>query len=99
MLTVFIVTLSLYLFQNATQNSLELIDDPKAEAVDETAAKLGLCKVALLGIVLVIYVVVNFNSRLLITIIGAPKSSECGCFSLVFRWGGSLLTFSLRTPG
>uniref|UniRef100_A0A674MYC1 Nuclear protein localization protein 4 homolog n=1 Tax=Takifugu rubripes TaxID=31033 RepID=A0A674MYC1_TAKRU len=31
--------------QNATQNSLELIDDPKAAAVDEIAAKLGLCKV------------------------------------------------------
>lgn len=34
-------------FQNATQNSLELIDDPKAAAVDEIAAKLGLCKVGL----------------------------------------------------
>uniref|UniRef100_A0A8C9ZZ46 Nuclear protein localization protein 4 homolog n=1 Tax=Sander lucioperca TaxID=283035 RepID=A0A8C9ZZ46_SANLU len=31
--------------QNATQNSLELVDDPKAAAVDEIAAKLGLCKV------------------------------------------------------
>uniref|UniRef100_A0A3Q4ARA7 Nuclear protein localization protein 4 homolog n=1 Tax=Mola mola TaxID=94237 RepID=A0A3Q4ARA7_MOLML len=31
--------------QNATQNSLELIDDPKAAAVDEIAAKLGLYKV------------------------------------------------------
>lgn len=47
MSTVCMVTLSQYLFQNATQNSLELIDDPKAEAVDEIAAKLGLCKVAL----------------------------------------------------
>lgn len=44
---VFIAARSPYLFQNATQNSLELIDDPKAEAVDEIAAKLGLCKVAL----------------------------------------------------
>lgn len=32
-------------FQNATQNSLELLDDPKAAAVDEIAAKLGMCKV------------------------------------------------------
>uniref|UniRef100_A0A7N8X4R5 Nuclear protein localization protein 4 homolog n=1 Tax=Mastacembelus armatus TaxID=205130 RepID=A0A7N8X4R5_9TELE len=31
--------------QNATQNSLELVEDPKAAAVDEIAAKLGLCKV------------------------------------------------------
>uniref|UniRef100_A0AAQ5XLD4 Nuclear protein localization protein 4 homolog n=1 Tax=Amphiprion ocellaris TaxID=80972 RepID=A0AAQ5XLD4_AMPOC len=31
--------------QNATQNSLELLEDPKAAAVDEIAAKLGLCKV------------------------------------------------------
>uniref|UniRef100_A0AAX7TW01 NPL4 homolog, ubiquitin recognition factor n=1 Tax=Astatotilapia calliptera TaxID=8154 RepID=A0AAX7TW01_ASTCA len=31
--------------QNATQNSLELLDDPKAAAVDEIAAKLGMCKV------------------------------------------------------
>lgn len=35
------------MFQNATQNSLELLDDPKAAAVDEIAAKLGLCKVVL----------------------------------------------------
>lgn len=35
----------LVVFQNATQNSLELVDDPKAAAVDEIAAKLGLCKV------------------------------------------------------
>lgn len=35
------------MFQNATQNSLELVDDPKAAAVDEIAAKLGLCKVGL----------------------------------------------------
>lgn len=35
------------MFQNATQNCLELIDDPKAAAVDEIAAKLGLCKVGL----------------------------------------------------
>lgn len=33
------------MLQNATQNSLELVDDPKAAAVDEIAAKLGLCKV------------------------------------------------------
>lgn len=33
------------MFQNATQNSLELLDDPKAAAVDEIAAKLGMCKV------------------------------------------------------
>uniref|UniRef100_A0A1A8PIU1 Nuclear protein localization protein 4 homolog n=1 Tax=Nothobranchius rachovii TaxID=451742 RepID=A0A1A8PIU1_9TELE len=31
--------------QSATQNSLELLEDPKAAAVDEIAAKLGLCKV------------------------------------------------------
>lgn len=31
--------------QIATQNSLELIEDPKAEAVEEIAAKLGLRKV------------------------------------------------------
>ncbi|KAK7919187.1 hypothetical protein WMY93_010471 [Mugilogobius chulae] len=31
--------------QTATQNSLELLEDPKAAAVDEIAAKLGLCKV------------------------------------------------------
>ncbi|XP_056285553.1 nuclear protein localization protein 4 homolog [Pseudoliparis swirei] len=31
--------------QKATQNSLELVEDPKAAAVDEIAAKLGLCKV------------------------------------------------------
>lgn len=35
------------MLQNATQNSLELIDDPKAAAVDEIAAKLGLCKVCI----------------------------------------------------
>lgn len=48
----FVVTLDFnlvvtHVFQNATQNSLELIDDPKAAAVDEIAAKLGLCKVGL----------------------------------------------------
>lgn len=32
-------------FQNATQNCLELLEDPKAAAVDEIAAKLGMCKV------------------------------------------------------
>nr|XP_023672755.1 nuclear protein localization protein 4 homolog [Paramormyrops kingsleyae] len=31
--------------QIGTQNSLELVDDPKAAAVEEIAAKLGLCKV------------------------------------------------------
>uniref|UniRef100_A0A3P9MJL3 Nuclear protein localization protein 4 homolog n=1 Tax=Oryzias latipes TaxID=8090 RepID=A0A3P9MJL3_ORYLA len=31
--------------QTANQNSLELLEDPKAAAVDEIAAKLGLCKV------------------------------------------------------
>lgn len=31
--------------QSASQNSLELLEDPKAAAVDEIAAKLGLCKV------------------------------------------------------
>uniref|UniRef100_A0A3B3ZDT2 Nuclear protein localization protein 4 homolog n=1 Tax=Periophthalmus magnuspinnatus TaxID=409849 RepID=A0A3B3ZDT2_9GOBI len=31
--------------QTATQNSLELLEDPKAAAVDEIASKLGLCKV------------------------------------------------------
>lgn len=37
---------SLYVcFQIGTQNSLELIDDPRAAAVEESAAKLGLCKV------------------------------------------------------
>lgn len=39
------------MFQNGAQNSLELIDDPKAAAVDEIAAKLGLCKVSLFEIV------------------------------------------------
>lgn len=39
-------------FQSATQNSLELLEDPKAAAVDEIAAKLGLCKVGLLKRVL-----------------------------------------------
>lgn len=53
--------MSQYLFQNATQNSLELIDDPKAEAVDEIAAKLGLCKVAIFEIGLVIYIVVDYS--------------------------------------
>lgn len=33
------------LTQIGTQNSLELIEDPKAEAVEEIAAKLGLRKV------------------------------------------------------
>lgn len=33
------------LTQIGTQNSLELIEDPKAEAVEEMAAKLGLRKV------------------------------------------------------
>lgn len=61
------------MFQNATQNSLELIDDPKAEAVDEIAAKLGLCKVALFKIVLVIYIVLDQNYRMLIVRIGADK--------------------------
>lgn len=37
-----------FFFQNATQNSLELVEDPKAAAVDEIAAKLGLCKVGFL---------------------------------------------------
>lgn len=32
-------------FQIGTQNSLELIDDPRAAAVEEVAAKLGLRKV------------------------------------------------------
>lgn len=32
-------------FQIGTQNSLELIDDPRAAAVEEIAAKLGLRKV------------------------------------------------------
>lgn len=31
--------------QIGTQNSLELLEDPKAEVVDEIAAKLGLRKV------------------------------------------------------
>lgn len=42
------VTLVPAVFQNASQNSLELVDDPKAAAVDEIAAKLGLTKVGLL---------------------------------------------------
>lgn len=32
--------------QIGTQNSLEILEDPKAEVVDEIAAKLGLRKVA-----------------------------------------------------
>lgn len=40
--------LVLRLVQNATQNSLELLEDPKAAAVDEIAAKLGLRKVGCL---------------------------------------------------
>lgn len=39
------------MFQNGAQNSLELMDDPKAAAVDEIAAKLGLCKVGLYEII------------------------------------------------
>ncbi len=34
------------LTQIGSQNSLELIEDPKAEAVEELAAKLGLRKVS-----------------------------------------------------
>lgn len=44
------------MLQNATQNSLELIDDPKAAAVDEIAAKLGLCKVSIDYLVLFLHV-------------------------------------------
>lgn len=44
-----------FVFQNATQNSLELIDDPKAVAVDEIAAKLGLYKVGLFEFVSAMY--------------------------------------------
>lgn len=43
------------MLQNATQNSLELIDDPKAAAVDEIAAKLGLCKVRISCFVLFLH--------------------------------------------
>lgn len=40
---------SFSLLQIGTQNSLEILDDPKAEVVDEIAAKLGLRKVRMLG--------------------------------------------------
>lgn len=36
---------SVSLLQIGTQNSLEILEDPKAEVVDEIAAKLGLRKV------------------------------------------------------
>lgn len=36
--------------QIGTQNSLELLEDPKAEVVDEIAAKLGLRKVLRLSV-------------------------------------------------
>jgi len=36
---------SFSLLQIGTQNSLEILEDPKAEVVDEIAAKLGLRKV------------------------------------------------------
>lgn len=36
------------LLQIGTQNSLEILEDPKAEVVDEIAAKLGLRKVRML---------------------------------------------------
>lgn len=37
------------LLQIGTQNSLEILEDPKAEVVDEIAAKLGLRKVRTLS--------------------------------------------------
>lgn len=40
---------SFSLLQIGTQNSLEILDDPKAEVVDEIAAKLGLRKVRMLS--------------------------------------------------
>lgn len=41
----FLTALTSDLLQIATQNSLELVEDPKAAAVEEIAAKLGLRKV------------------------------------------------------
>lgn len=43
--------------------------------MDEIAAKLGLCKVALFEIVLVIYIVEDYNYGILVVRIGADKSS------------------------
>lgn len=43
--------------------------------MDEIAAKLGLCKVALFEIVLVFYIVVDYNYGILVVRIGADKSS------------------------
>lgn len=40
---------SFSLLQIGTQNSLEILEDPKAEVVDEIAAKLGLRKVRMLS--------------------------------------------------
>lgn len=37
-----------FFLQIGTQNSLEILEDPKAEVVDEIAAKLGLRKVRML---------------------------------------------------
>lgn len=44
-----VLLVSFSLPQIGTQNSLEILDDPKAEVVDEIAAKLGLRKVRTLG--------------------------------------------------
>lgn len=60
----------LSVLQNATQNSLELIDDPKAAAVDEIAAKLGLCKVGLFEVVLVTYSVADKSSVAWVLVFG-----------------------------
>lgn len=44
-----VLLMSFSLLQIGTQNSLEILEDPKAEVVDEIAAKLGLRKVRMLS--------------------------------------------------
>lgn len=58
------VTKPLYGLQTANQNSLELLEDPKAAAVDEIAAKLGLCKVELFPSVILRFSCLLNSSRL-----------------------------------
>lgn len=41
-------TSKIFFVQIGTQNSLEILEDPKAEVVDEIAAKLGLRKVRMM---------------------------------------------------
>lgn len=44
----FCFTSKIFFVQIGTQNSLEILEDPKAEVVDEIAAKLGLRKVRMM---------------------------------------------------